>query len=65
MDSNEIRLRIIEGLISKAPQSPDVSLLIERARVIEAYVSDNSPEPARPKGTLSIVTDKATGPRKV
>lgn len=59
----EIRLRIVEALIAKAPQSPDPVALIERARVITAFVADNPQGPARQQGTLSIAADKQQ-PRK-
>lgn len=65
MTPAETRLRIVEALISKAPQSPDVLTLIERARIVEAYVTADTPQgPDRVKGTLSIVADTAKGPRK-
>lgn len=61
--SEEIRLRVIEALMAKAPQSPDVAALIERARIVTAYVTDNPQGPARQQGTISIVADKPA-PRK-
>jgi len=65
MDDAEIRLRCLEALISKAPQSPDIGMLIERARCLEAYVRpENPPGPGRKKGTLSIVADNGLPPAK-
>jgi len=64
MPPAEIRLRLLEALISRAPQSPDVDALIERVKVLTAYVTDTPPGPERLKGTLSIVADTAKHPRK-
>jgi len=65
MDDAEIRLRCIEALISKAPQSPDVGTLIERAKVLIAFINPDNPQgPGRRKGTLSIAADNGSPPAK-
>jgi len=55
MDDNEIRLRIIEGLISVAPRAEiqDPELLVKKASVLEKYVSDHvAPRAKRIKKTV-------------
>ncbi len=63
MDDAEIRLRCIEALISKAPQSPDVGALIDRAKVLVAFINPDNPQgPGRRKGKLSIDADNGLPP---
>lgn len=64
MTPEEIRLKCLDLVISKAPQGFDVGTAIDRARILAAFVSDTSKEPERLKGTLSINADTAKSPRK-
>lgn len=63
MTDHEIRLRVIEAVIAKAPQSPDAARLIETAAVLTEWVLDTPPKrgPGRPP-KHSVIADTAEAP---
>lgn len=64
MTGEEIRLQIVLAVVANAPQGFDPASVIERARVIETFVSSGNPKgPERVTGTISIGADKTRSPR--
>lgn len=65
MSPEEIRLKCLELVISKASQAFAVPDVIAKATALTAFVMPDTPQgPDRKTGTLTVLADTAKGTRK-